>query len=108
MGAEIQGTHLAGTFGASPGPVYWRDEPSGELAAAVYAYLHHVRYRHALAPTPEQLQRLIAYLRDWVNAPCWGEDRELRQLRASAMQLATVKQIKQWLRRAVTYGIDPL
>lgn len=90
-------------------PLYWRDEMSGVLPAAIWAYIAHVAEPlTAPAPAPEQLGLVIAYLRYVIAAPCWKGDRELAALRAGAGKLATLRDVRAWIGRAVKLGIDPL
>lgn len=89
------------------GPLYWRDEASGVLAAAVEAYLAHC-VDHAPEPTPEQFALLKDYCDYWVHAPCWRSVGGLEELRSSIKSVLTVAEMRAWLRDALGEGIDPL
>ena len=90
-------------------PLYWRDEMSGVLPAAIWAYIAHcAEPLTAPAPTSDQLVLTIAYLRYVIAAPCWHGDGELAALRADAGKLATLRDVRAWIGRAVELGIDPL
>lgn len=94
------GTHL-----------YWRAETSGVLSVALWAYiLHGAEPDTYPAPTPEQLQLAISYLRYVIGAPCWtdGGSGALATLREQAATLATVAEVDAWIAACVEIGIDPL
>lgn len=94
--------------GTSGGPLYWRNEESGRLPAAVNAYLDHCLDRSNPGPTPEQLALLIDYCDYWVHAPCWRVYDEISQLRQSIKRVCTLDELREWMHRAMTEGIDPL
>lgn len=87
-------------------PYYWRNEQSGELAAAVAAYVDW-RCNGASRPSEVQAQMLIAYLRHWINAPCWTACEKLHLLRLRAQDMTTLDQAPEWIRQALAIGIDP-
>lgn len=90
-----------------PCPLYWRDEQSGKLAAAINAYLDHGIDPKKPAPTQEQIDMVVAYCDYWVNAPCWkGEG--LANLREAIKHVNTVGGLATWLYAALDEGIDPL
>ena len=91
-----------------PGPLYWRDEQSGELAEAINAYIDHtLRPSQWPAPTAAQLALIVDYCNYWIEAPCWrGKGIEL--LRDSAKVICTVEELRGWLSIAELYGVDPL
>ena len=83
------------------GPLYWRDEVTGVLGAAVKAY-----FNDRLTVTPEQVLILCDYCRHWANAPVWqGEG--VADLRSKAQRMATVSDLAEWLDDAIGAGIDP-
>lgn len=87
------------------GPLYWRNEQSGVLPAAVWAYLNH-------CATDSQLKLLSEYLEYYIHAPCWdlpgGFLGELEELRQSSKTMRTEKEIHDWIFKALNVGIDPL
>jgi len=88
------------------GPMYWRNEQSGVLPAAVWSYLHHTA-------TEQQLSLLREYLEYYIHAPCWDIPdnaflEELEELRQSSKTMRTTKEIHDWIFRALEIGIDPL
>lgn len=102
-------------------PVYWRDEITGQLPAAVDAYLSH-RCGGA-EPSVAQITFLIDYLRHYVCAPCWSSvardaresgEGELAVLLVSLRKdicegrVKTSDEIAAWIRRALSLGLDPL
>lgn len=72
------------------GPLYWRNEESGVLPAAVSAYLHHTA-------TISQLKLLSEYLEYYIHAPCWdlpgGFAEELADLRQTSKTMQTKEEI---------------
>lgn len=97
-------------------PLYWRHEASGELQAAILAYLDN---RIAGIPiTAEQFELVRAYMEYVINAPCWGRnpwialDHEavdiLDRLKRDVAQLKTPDEISAWLHCCLEIGIDPL
>lgn len=91
-------------------PLNWRDEVTGVLGEAVWAYISHsAEPTNFPAPSPEQLSLLIAYLRYVINAPCWEDDTgELERLRADIDTLTNVGGVQTWIMRCIKIGIDPL
>jgi hypothetical protein len=92
------------------GPLYWRDEQSGNLAAAIEAYLTR---NYSDAPTPEQIDLMRAYLEYYVSAPCWNIagnslTSEIEKLKVCAENLRTTHDIYNWLFKAMEVGLDPL
>ncbi len=90
-------------------PFFWKDEISGTLISAVNAYLDN-RIK-GTAITDEQLGLVRDYLCHWINAPCWENPEfqtELADLRISARDLATAKEISEWIFKALDIGLDPL
>lgn len=90
-------------------PLYWRNETTGVLSAAVWAYLSHGAdpERHP-SPTATQLVLLIAYLHYVIHAPCWYGQGELAQLRADVADLQTLADVQSWIMRCLAIGVDPL
>ncbi len=93
------------------GPLFWRNEESGELIAAVGAYLNNRIEGTPISPAQVDLMR--EYLRHWINAPCWKQDDPVIEsafdrLKLSVYTLRNANDISQWLRRALDLGIDPL
>lgn len=85
----------------SDAPGYWRDETSGLLRPAIEAYLND-------APlTTLQCAAMRAYLRQWIDAPCWRGP-AVDELRRTVGALTTKRAIDVWLDRAMDAGIDPL
>lgn len=94
------------------GPLYWRNEETGELRDAVEAYLNN---RIDSTPiSPADLELVAEYVQHWINAPCWqdGTDpeirSELRQLQERAKTLRSADDIDAWIHAALDLGIDPL
>jgi len=82
-------------------PGYWMWETSGVLRPAIEAYLRGVEM------TPEQIEAMRAYLRQWIMSPLWtGETLDF--LRASINGLNSRERIGMWLDDALDAGIDPL
>lgn len=108
-------------FGA---PLYWRDEQSGELPAAVIRYFDFCLGHAADATaadlgvrplTDRQLQLLCEYCRYWINAPCWERNMagsltmlgELKILKDRAAALSGLEDIRVWNDECSNLGIDP-
>jgi hypothetical protein len=87
--------------------MYWRDERSGKLVAAVHAYLA-FRCKKGPCPDPRQIELLARYLQYVIDAPCWCATEELQQLRDRARHLQTCDGIAAWIHDALDIGIDPL
>jgi len=94
----------------SDAPGYWMYETSGVLRPAVEAYLA------GGAMTPEQIAAMRAYLRQWINSPCWdqnlyateGGPAALAAMRQLAACLTSRVMIEAWLAGAESIGMDPL
>lgn len=90
-------------------PLNWRDEVSGKLPAAVYAYLD-----NRIDGTPlsdEHLAMVREYIEHHINAPCWEQDEfreELAALRKAATELKTPDDVGAWIRQGMDIGLDPL
>jgi hypothetical protein len=90
-------------------PMFWRDEMSGELAAAVEAYL--ADRRDDVPMSYAQVILLRDYICHYVNAPCWENEefaRELAALREAAPRLNSPDAIAGWIWAARGIGMDPL
>lgn len=83
-------------------PCYWMYETSGVLRPAVEAYLA------GAAMSPKHVAAMRAYLRQWIAAPVWGGDADIRALRSGVDQLVDRRAIDRWLRLGEQAGIDPL
>lgn len=90
-------------------PLYWMDEESGLLKAAMMAYVNHAANMTQPEPTAEQLQCVIAYFRYVVHAPCWIMSVEgLDDLRQKADDMKTVAAVMQWIEDCLDAGFDPI
>jgi len=93
-------------------PGYWRDEIS-DLPVAVEAYYAYLVDKKP-KPTRYQLERIIAYLQYFINAPIWEANPhpeaydELTRLRQACETLASVEGIDCWLLEALDFGLSPL
>jgi hypothetical protein len=105
-------------------PLYWRDEVSGALPAAIRHY-----FDWCCGPDPDdfsemmedeplsdqELRLVIDYANYFINAPCWETNLmeceemldELRELRERAKSLASVESIRRWNCECMELGIDP-
>lgn len=93
-------------------PLNWQDDVTGQTQAAVMGYLNQT-------PTPEQLKIVIAYLQYHIHAPCWLEQSpfgevdeemadEIKALREQSLKLTSLKEINQYINRALGIALDPL
>jgi hypothetical protein len=87
------------------GPLYWRNEQSGVLAAAVKAFIQ----KRAAA---DQLKLVAQYIEYYIHAPCWNQAAtcfadELAHLRESSKSLLNEHDIFVWIFKALEIGIDP-
>ncbi|KAA3645354.1 MAG: hypothetical protein DWQ07_12870 [Chloroflexi bacterium] len=96
-------------------PLYWRDEVSGRLPSAVWAYINHVTDSQEPALTYEQLCLVINYCQYFINAPCWEDGMRmmermgvLNELREQAQELRCVPDIRAWIRECLKYALDPI
>ncbi|RAM49459.1 MAG: hypothetical protein C6Y22_22150 [Hapalosiphonaceae cyanobacterium JJU2] len=93
-------------------PLYWRNEESGELPAAIWAYLNFkVDNSKTEPPTQDQIDLITDYLIHYINAPCWdkeGFEQEFNNLQQRASSLRTPDQIDDWLVDCHEIGLDPL
>lgn len=94
-------------------PLYWRDEVSGVLPAAVTKYLNHVAFG-AARPDAAELELLWDYIAHHINAPCWDEtcagcyDSELKELRALAAKRGGILELHAYEAKAMDIALDPL
>ena len=90
-------------------PLYWGNEQSGVLQAAVLAFYDAAINKMPLAT--EHLALVRHYLAYVIHAPCWwdgDEGSELTALRAEVHRLSSVEEINRWIMRCLDVGIDPL
>lgn len=91
-------------------PLSWQHEVSGELSAAVAAYLNYMMEGSEI--TPAQITLVRDFLRYFIEAPCWWREdvfeEQLKELRESAARLDSPEAIDAWIWRALDIGIDPL
>jgi hypothetical protein len=90
-------------------PFNWRDEMSGELPAAVAAYLDN--RIDGTTITDAQIALLREFLIHYINAPCWDNgafESELNNLRESAPHLDSATEISEWIFQCMEIGLDPL
>ena len=95
-------------------PLYWRDDQSGRLPAAMKRYSEFC-CGDAAEPTAEQMGLIAAYCVYWIHAPCWDQTNAeceemlevLNELRARAGTLASVESIRRWNEECLELGIDP-
>lgn len=105
--------------GPRPGmdlPLYWRNEQTGELPAAVEAYLEiSAGIRQELLST-RQLEILLDYIRYHIKAPCWATncksspdlEADLKRAILMADLARTIEDIHAFIEHTMTMGIDPL
>jgi hypothetical protein len=83
-------------------PLYWGNEQTGVLQAAILAYFEH-------KTTSEQLQIVLDYCRYVINAPCWkGPDGVVEAVQKQASEMRTQEDIDVWIEACMELGIDPL
>jgi hypothetical protein len=87
------------------GPLYWRNEQSGVLPAAVTAFIHK-------QADVDQLKLVAQYIEYYIHAPCWNQAEngfadELANLRESSKTLLNEHDIFVWIFKALEIGIDP-
>ena len=90
-------------------PFYWEDEVTGELPAAIGAYLDHAVDGKPI--TAAQIELMRDYLEHWINAPCWDSpvfEVELKHLREAVRTLRKPEDIHVWIHEALDIGMDPL
>jgi hypothetical protein len=100
-------------------PLYWRDEITGELPAAIIHYFDFCQ-GHCPDETAEdlgikplsqrELDLICSYARHFINAPCWENNlvlSELKELRERAKTLASVESIRRWNEECMDLGWDP-
>jgi hypothetical protein len=83
-------------------PGYWMHETSGVLAPAVQAYLE------GRDLSRDEVAAMRAYLRQWIAAPWLDLTGDLTSLRLGIDVITTSAGLRDWLRRALELGIDPL
>lgn len=87
-------------------PLYWSDEVTGVLPAAVLNFISHCAEPDIHSPpTADHLALVIGYLRYYINAPCWVG---VQGLRDQAAKMTTAGEIGAWLNDCVRMGLDPL
>jgi hypothetical protein len=103
-------------------PLYWRDEESGVLRDAVWAY-YCCGFRTGTITAPE-IAVVVEYLRYVISAPCWDnnpfcsdEERvSLADLRRTIAEMTvnegepqlTACAVSEWIDGCLELGIDPL
>ena len=94
-------------------PLNWRDEVTGELPAAINAYLDNRIDGKPI--TDRQIALVRSYMVHYVHAPCWNHmnqdeefGRDLAKLRAESARLKSPDDIGRWIRRCLDVGMDPL
>jgi len=92
-------------------PLYWRDEQTGVLPAAIWAYIEHGADKTKPEPNADQLALIIDYAQYFIKAPCWDMSEvfatELSKLREQATKLQSVADIHAWIFDCMEIGIDP-
>jgi hypothetical protein len=90
-------------------PLYWRNEQTGVLCAAVKNYLLH-KSRGAQPPTAAEIRLIGEYLRHYIFAPCWEDvcAEEIVELRRRAEVLSSIEEIDRFIADCVEIGLDPL
>lgn len=91
-------------------PLYWRDEQSGQLENAIFAYLEFVTKQTSQPPNETQIFLIRCYFEHYIMAPCWQEDENgtLLKLRAETKNINSVDAISAWLTVASEIALDPL
>lgn len=93
-------------------PLYWVNEKSGVLKAAIGAFYAHILDGEPIKKRHVSLVR--AYLIYVINAPCWmagaGEDfaSQVQSLKDGIQSADTPKLIDEWIEKCLEIGIDPL
>lgn len=82
-------------------PGYWMNESSGRLRSAVEAYLE------GRPMTDEQIADMVAYLRQWIDAPGFRGP-EIDTLRNLVNHINSRVTLAAWLAQAEEAGCDPL
>jgi hypothetical protein len=95
-------------------PLYWKDEQSGVLPAAIWAFINH-KVDGAEAPTADQIKLIRDYFTHYINAPCWSancEDNEmsgiLTEARGMVGKIETAIDIDRFISKCMEIGLDPL
>ncbi len=91
------------------GPLRWQDDVSGELPAAMKAFVDHHVVKTPI--TPEQIELVREYFEYYINAPCWtveGMETQFTRLRESIKTLKSVQEIDAWIHQCLEVGIDPM
>jgi hypothetical protein len=94
-------------------PLYWADEVSGILPAAVKAYLDH---RIEGAPITDDQMRLVReFFVHYINAPCWEVPStepeyiaSLLHLREQAFRIKGPGDASRFIEGCLDLGLDPL
>ena len=98
-------------------PLNWRDDVTGQLPAAVTAYLNNRIDGKPI--TDGQVALVCEYMVHHINAPCWlantiDEEADAMQLEAitelrrEAAAAKTVEDIAAYIHHALDWGLDPL
>lgn len=93
-------------------PLNWRDDVTGQMGAAVMAYLNQKL-------TDEQLNLVISYVQYHIHAPCFLEQSpfgemdeemasEIKLLRKRSLELKTIEDINEYINQAMNIALDPL
>ena len=97
-------------------PLFWRDEASGELPAAVEGFLKWVVGEAESVPAAA-MKLVCDYCVYFIHAPVWEhtfakfecEDylAELNELKARSKLLASAKSVRRWNEECLDLGVDP-
>jgi len=83
-------------------PGYWQNEIGPDLRPAVMQYLQ------GKPLTPEQVNVIRLYLKQWIDDSAWYPSEGLDTLRLLVNKIDSANEIKRWLAIAMNEGIDPL
>ena|SRR5579885_2147497 len=86
-------------------PLYWGNEQSGQLPAAVVAFL--VAATGDGECSDDQRRLVIEYLQYYIKAPCW-QGPGIEALREQATKLQSMQDVQRWMMNCLEEGIDPL
>ncbi len=90
------------------GPLRWQDDESGKLPKAMTIFVNRGVNKHAPAPTAEQLEMIRDYFQYYIEAPCWQQGPGFAELRERIKTAKTGRELAQWCRDALKFGIDPI
>lgn len=98
-------------------PIHWRDDQTGKVSGAIWAYICYCAEPQKPAPSQEQLRLVAEYGKYYINASCWNHSEyfaeALARLRGRIDEIAAAEAVdlvalKRWIHDCLEIAVDPL